>query len=93
MQIQHQAVGRKGAFFVEENGEWLAELSYSKPSEDKMIIDYTEVSEDLRGQDVGTQLVEAAVEFARSEKLQIIPECSFTKSVLEKHPEFNDVVV
>ena len=43
----------------------------------KMIIEHTEVSDELRGQNVGYQLVHTAVEYARANNIKIIPLCPF----------------
>jgi predicted GNAT family acetyltransferase len=92
MLIQHKLVGSKGMFFVEIEGNILAEMVYTMPAADKMIIEHTEVSDELRGKQVGLQLVSTGVEFARSHKIRIIPLCTFAKSVFDKKPEFRDVL-
>ena len=91
MQIQRDEHGRKGAFYIDENGEWVAELTYLK-SNGTMIIDHTEVDEKLRGEGVGQDLVKAAVEYARENDLKIRPVCPYTKKVIERTPEFQDVL-
>ncbi len=92
MLIQHNQSGSKGLFFVEQNGEQLAEMTYSMPSPDKMIIDHTEVCDELRGQNVGYQLVHTAVEYARTNNIKIIPLCPFANSVFKKKEEYRDVL-
>ena len=37
-------------------------------------------------------MVAKAVEFAREKKLKIIPLCPFAKSVINKTPEFQDIL-
>lgn len=90
--IQHQLEGRKGAFFVEQNGERLAEMTYSKMSDELLIIDHTEVSDVLRGQGVGKAMVMQAVEMARENNTKILPLCPFAKSVFERVSEIRDVL-
>ena len=92
MVILHKYVGKKGIFYVEIDGNILAEMVYSMPSPDKMIIEHTEVSDELRGKNVGYQLVNTAVEYAREHKMKIIPLCPFTKSVFDKKAEIRDVL-
>ncbi|HMR90803.1 MAG TPA: GNAT family N-acetyltransferase [Chitinophagaceae bacterium] len=92
MLIQHKQAGSKGLFFVEQDGNILAEMTYTVPAADKIIIDHTEVSDELRGMNVGYQLVYAAVEYARKHHLKIIPLCPFAHSVFKKKPEFADVL-
>ncbi len=92
MQIQQKQVGHKGKFYVEIDGKELAEMVYSTPSPDKMIIEHTEVDDELRGKNVGFQLVNHAVEYARTNNVKIIPLCTFAKSVFDRKPELRDVL-
>lgn len=92
MLIQHKQVGKKGLFYVEEDGKLVAEMVYNMPSENKMIIEHTEVDDSLSGKGVGGQLVHTAVEYARSHNIKIIPLCTFTKSVIDKKKEYQDVL-
>ncbi len=92
MLIQQEDNGKKGAFYVEENGERLAEMTYVWSGTDKFIIDHTEVSDKLGGKGVGKQLVTAAVEFARTKNVKIVPLCPFAKSVLTRATEYHDVL-
>jgi predicted GNAT family acetyltransferase len=91
MQIQHDEHGRKGAFYIEENGEWIAELTYVK-NNGTMTIDHTEIAEKLRGEGIGQDMVKAAVEFAREKGLKVKPACPYARKVIERTPEFQDVL-
>jgi uncharacterized protein len=92
MTIQHTQLEKKGYFFVGEENNRLAEMTYTLPFPNKMIIEHTEVSDALRGQNVGYQLVDAAVEYARANNIKIIPLCPFANSVFKKKPELQDVL-
>ena len=92
MTIQHKKSGSKGVFYVEYEGEIAAEMIYTMPSEDKMIIEHTEVGEVLQGQNVGYELVHAGVEYARHHGLKIIATCPFARAVLNKKPDWADVM-
>lgn len=92
MLIQHKMIGSKGMFFVSGEDGVLAEMYYTMPAHDKMIIEHTEVSEELKGQNVGFQLVSTAVEYARTHGIKIIPLCPFANSVFKRKPEFADVL-
>ena len=93
MVIQHKQAGGKGIFFVGQEGAIVAELVYTKPLADKIIIEHTEIHESLAGKKVGLQLVTTAVEYARKQNLKIIPLCPFAKSVFDRKPEFKDVLL
>ena len=92
LHIQHEQPDHKGAFYIEQNGKRLAEMTYVMAGESNMIIDHTEVSDALRGQGAGAQLVAAAVAYARDKGIKIRPLCPFAKSVFDKTPEYADVL-
>ncbi|HUR10858.1 MAG TPA: GNAT family N-acetyltransferase [Flavitalea sp.] len=92
MDIKHKQTGNKGMFFIEEGDSTVAEMVYSLPSADKMIIEHTEVDDSLQGKNVGLQLLNATVAFARKENIKIIPLCSFAKAMFEKKAELRDVL-
>ena len=93
MEIQHKDDGKKGRFFVKENGKVLAEMTYVWIGEDKFIIDHTEVSEELKGKGIGQKMVQAAVDLAREKRIKILPLCPFAKAVFQKTKSFEDVLV
>lgn len=80
-------------FFVGQDGAILAEMVYSMPSPNKMIIEHTEVDDSLAGKGVGKQLVATAVEYARAHNIKIIPLCPFANAILQKVTEWHDVLL
>lgn len=92
MLIHQEDNGKKGSFFMEAEGERLAEMTYVWAGTAQLIIDHTEVSEKLKGQGAGKKLVEQAVAFARAKDVKILPLCPFAKSVFDKTPEYHDVL-
>lgn len=92
MDVKQKDNKGKGAFYIEENSTLLAEMTYVWAGQDRIIIDHTEVSPDLKGKGAGKQLVSKAVDFARANNIKIIPLCPFAKSVFDKVAEFKDVL-
>ena len=92
MEIQQKDNGKKGVFFIEENNEIIAEMTYVWSGEDKIIIDHTGVSEKLGGKGIGKQLVHKAVEMARENQIKILPLCPFAKKVFDKTEDYKDVL-
>lgn len=90
-QIIHERDGRRGAFLIRTDGRVLAQMTYSVGGV-IAIIDHTDVDGALRGTGAGARLVRAAVEWARAEKMQIMPLCPFAKSVFDKTPDYADVL-
>lgn len=91
MVFLHKEDAEHGVFYLEANGEAIAEMAYRKEP-GRMVIEHTEVDESLRGQNIGYQLVEQGVEYARSAHLTIVPLCRFAKSIIERHKDFQDVL-
>ena len=91
MTILHREDKNEGVFYIEENGEALAEMVYKKEN-GKMIIQHTEVDESLRGKNIGFQLVERGVIYAREAHLKIVPLCTFAKKAIERNKQFADVL-
>lgn len=92
MKIEREEHGKKGAFFIDEDGEWIAELTYFKSGDCEITLDHTEVDDKLRGEGIASDLVGEAVKYARAEGLKIKATCPYAKKVLEKHPEYEDVL-
>ncbi len=92
MNIKHRQDGKGGTFYLEENGTEKAALLYEMNTDNEMVINHTEVDKELRGKDVGQQLVKAAVEFSRGKKIKIIPVCSFAASIFKRTKEYEDVL-
>lgn len=92
MEIQKNIGDTKGEFYIEEQGQKSAEMTFSKAGEDTIIIDHTYVDDSLRGEGIGEKLVMAGVSYARDNNLKIIPLCPFAKSVFDKKEDIKDVL-
>lgn len=93
MTIQHKEGENRGVFFITGEEEVLAQLAYTVSSDNTMIIEHTEVDQELRGQNVGYELVHKTVEYARMHGMKVSPVCPFAKAVFDKKPDFGDVLV
>jgi len=91
-EVRREQTGHRGAFFIERGGKRLAEMTYSAAGKSMIIIDHTDVSDELRGTGASARLVEAAVQWARAEGKKIVPLCPFAKSVFDKTPIYRDVL-
>jgi hypothetical protein len=92
MEIRHEVVKRKGSFVIDDNGKKVGELNYFISAPAEITIYHTEVNEQLRGEGLGEDLVEAAVKHAREKGLKIIAKCPFAAHVIDERPEFKDVL-
>lgn len=92
MNIQHKSGETKGEFYLEINAEVKAKMTYSKLGNTQIIIDHTEVDDELRGENAGKALVEAGVEHARKNNLKVIPLCPFAKAMIQRDESLQDVL-
>lgn len=54
---------------------------------------HTEVPPQARGAGIASRLTEGALKQVRARGLKVVPRCSFVRAYLEKHSEFNDLLV
>ena len=92
LSIQHEDDARGGAFFVDVGGERLAEMTYSRPSPGRAVIEHTRVDDRLGGRGVGKRLVLAGVEWARATHTKLTPHCTYARGVLQKDASLHDVL-
>lgn len=90
--IQHKSGETKGQFYLKDDHDIKAKITYSKLGTSQIIIDHTEVSGELKGRGVGKMLVEHAIEFARKNDLKVIPLCPFAKTIIERDSSLQDVL-
>jgi predicted GNAT family acetyltransferase len=78
-------------FVLRHGDQEIGELTYRRTG-DRAELLYTEVRPDLRGRGLGRRLVDAAVRWARAERLKLTPVCGYTRVVLERTAEYRDVL-
>jgi predicted GNAT family acetyltransferase len=93
MEIQQTTNGSTGCFYIEDGNGKIANLSYKMNDAGCMVIEHTEVMPEGNGKGLGKQLVALAVEFARQHHIKIIPVCPFARKIIEKIPEYHDVLL
>ena len=72
----------------------LAEITFVYACEDIIIIDHTSVSDELRGQNIGKQLLQRLVELAKEKNKKIVPLCPFAKKEMMKNKEeYEEILV
>lgn len=99
--IQHKETEKNGVF-----GAWMrateegactepvqvGEMTYQRPTSQRMIIDHTRVYEGFEGRGIARQMVLAAVDFARADNRRIIPVCSYAQALLTRTDEYKDIL-
>ncbi|MEP7762489.1 GNAT family N-acetyltransferase [Sanguibacter sp. 25GB23B1] len=59
---------------------------------DTIVMVHTIVQPEHEGQGIGSALARAALDHAREKKMVVIPECSFVRAFVERHPEYQDLL-
>lgn len=93
IEIKQIASGTKGYFGAFYGHKEAGRMSYTFAGETRMILDHTEVDDEYRGQNIGKRILMEVVEYARQNKIKIIPLCPFAKSIFEKVESIRDVLV
>jgi predicted GNAT family acetyltransferase len=62
------------------------------PSGSSLDLVHTEVPAALEGQGYGAALAAAALDYARSQHLTVVPTCPFVQTYLRRHKEYADLV-
>lgn len=56
----------------------------------RVVFTHTGVPDAYRGQGLAAQLVTAGLTWAREQRLQVVPACSYVAVFLQRHPEWRD---
>ncbi|PIC99575.1 GNAT family N-acetyltransferase [Sporosarcina sp. P29] len=79
-------------FYLEnDEGQLIAEITFTTPNPAIFIIDHTFVDPSLRGKGIAQSLVKEVVTKARAEDRKILPLCPFAKLEFERKEEYADV--
>lgn len=84
--------GENKFYIGDDIKEPLAEITFIENGDNRLVIDHTYVSDELRGQGIAGELVEKVVTRAREKGKKIMPLCPYAKSKLKKTPEYHDVL-
>ena len=77
-------------FEVTLNGA-LAQIDYGR-SGNSIIFTRTEVPAALEGKGIGGAMAKAALEYARTQQLEVVPLCPFVRSYIDRHAEYQPLV-
>ncbi|WP_025716565.1 GNAT family N-acetyltransferase [Paenibacillus sp. 1-18] len=79
------------AVVMVDDGQVVAEVGYKSIDDHSLVIDHTFVSEQLRGQKIGKELIDKVVNMARDQHKSVIPACSYALALFKRHKEYSDV--
>lgn len=91
--IENKLEENVGEFFYQEGEKVLAKMTYIIDTDEKtMTINHTQVDETLKGRGIGALLVEKGILFARRNNYKIVPLCPFVATLINRKPEWQDVI-
>lgn len=91
MQIKHKNSKRGGVFYLENQGQRSAEITYQYYDINTIIADHTWVDPVLRGDGVARKMLDVLVNYAREHQLKIIPQCSYVAVMFKRDQSLKDV--
>jgi len=92
MKIDVEHHPERGEFVVTIDG-LRSQLRYERVGDEVLDLRSTFVHRDLRGRTVGIQLVRSALDYARAQGYRVIPTCWFVETVVERYPDYRDLLV
>jgi len=59
---------------------------------DRILLVHTEVPQPFESHGIAARLSRFALDFARANRLRVVPLCAYVSSFIQKHPEYQDLV-
>jgi len=59
---------------------------------DHVVFTHTGVPSAYQGQGLAARLAEAGLQWARAQGLKVVPACSYIRSYIQRHPEWQNLV-
>jgi predicted GNAT family acetyltransferase len=91
-EIRHDESPDRGAFYIERDGQRIAEQAYRRRGPNHVVIVHTEVDPSLRGQGVARRLLDTLVGWARATGTKVSATCPYAKREFERDPSLGDVL-
>lgn len=85
MHVQQEGDSKKIVFYIEDNGQRIAEIHSIFAGGDKIIIEHTEVNESHEGKGLGKILVLAVIDYIKENNLKVIPLCPYANAFFKKN--------
>jgi predicted GNAT family acetyltransferase len=76
---------------IRDDEKLLGHADYRRDG-DTVVFTHTEVDQDTDRSGLGSTLVRAALDDVRAGGGRVVPQCSFVRGWIERHPEYGDLV-
>ena len=74
----------------EEQVDGMTSLITYVRSPDSIIFNHTEVPPELEGNGIAAKLTQTALDFARANRLRVVPRCPYVSHYIRQHPVYQD---
>ena len=74
-------------------GEHVASVQFRSETDGTVRLPHTEVPAALEGQGIGSRLARGVLDSIRADGQQVVPRCTFIAGYIDRHPEYQDLVV
>jgi predicted GNAT family acetyltransferase len=91
METTVQDVPEENRYEIRDGERVLGFAAYERRG-DTTVFTHTEVDPDAGQDGLGSTLVRAALDDVRSREGSVLPQCSFVRGWIERHPEYGDLV-
>jgi predicted GNAT family acetyltransferase len=92
MEFINNRNGNGGFIALNKEADEVGRLTYTIfPEDQKLVISYVLVHGKFEGRGMGKYLVENAIKFARENKWNVFPHCSYARSVMMRMTDIEDV--
>ncbi len=88
--IVHEPERRRFEIFVDDTRVGLAAY---RDEPGRRVFTHTEIDPAFEGRGLGSLLAVFALDETRTERLHVVPLCSFIAAYIERHPEYQELVV
>jgi predicted GNAT family acetyltransferase len=91
MTIEVRSEPERSRYVIEHDGRLVGVAEYLERG-DVLVFHHTEISPARRGQGLGEELVQHALDDVRTRGRTIVPRCWFVAEFVEHHPEYADLL-
>ncbi|WP_233498423.1 GNAT family N-acetyltransferase [Blastococcus sp. TF02A-26] len=86
-----QDVPESSRYEIRDGDRVLGHAAYRREG-GRVVFTHTEVDPETEGTGVGSRLVRGALDDVRARQEHAVPQCSFVRGWIEKHPDYADLV-
>lgn len=91
MELKHEESTSLNRFYLVENDKVVGEMIYTFAKDHVIDINHTEIDSAYRGQSLGQQLIDAVIDYIKSNNLKAMASCPYAEKMLRRHDSYDDI--